>query len=65
MNPLNSIDNYTRPEGPVVLVIMDGIGIGAGGGQVTRIGAGMVQKLGHAGEGAVLDACLEIIKRYF
>jgi 2,3-bisphosphoglycerate-independent phosphoglycerate mutase len=30
MNPLNSIDNYTRPEGPVVLVIMDGIGIGAG-----------------------------------
>jgi 2,3-bisphosphoglycerate-independent phosphoglycerate mutase len=30
MNPLNSIDNYARPEGPVVLVIMDGVGIGGG-----------------------------------
>ena len=27
---LNKLENYSAPEGPVVLVIMDGVGIGAG-----------------------------------
>ena len=30
MKPLKKLENYNTPEGPVVLVIMDGVGIGRG-----------------------------------
>ena len=30
MNPLKKLENYNAPDGPVVLVIMDGVGIGQG-----------------------------------
>ena len=30
MKPLKKLENYNAPDGPVVLVIMDGVGIGQG-----------------------------------